>query len=58
MPAGFPTWKADSEHGEVPLQPGVDGEGTGCGVHAGNVLSLVDLFQCQFGSIIPKKRRI
>ena len=35
------------------LQTRVDGEGTGCGVHAGHVLRVVDVLQGQFGSVVP-----
>lgn len=35
------------------LQPGVDGEGPSCGIHAGHVLRVVDLFQRQLLSVVP-----
>jgi len=35
------------------LQSGVDGKGTSSRIHTGHVLSVVDFFQRQFGSVIP-----
>ena len=34
--------------GEVSLQPRADGEAARGGVHAGHVLTVVDVLQCQF----------
>lgn len=35
------------------LESGVDGEAAGSGIHAGHILHVVDLFEGQFGTIIP-----
>mmetsp|Transcript_30311 Transcript_30311/g.36798 ORF Transcript_30311/g.36798 Transcript_30311/m.36798 type:complete len:280 (-) Transcript_30311:4309-5148(-) len=38
---------------EQALQTRVDDERTGCGVHRGDVLSVVDVLLCQLGAVIP-----
>ncbi len=38
---------------EVPLQPCVDGEATSSGIHGGHILTVVDLFENLFGSVVP-----
>ena len=35
------------------LESGVDGEAAGSGIHAGHILHIVDLFEGQFGTVIP-----
>lgn len=35
------------------LQPWVDGEAAGCGVHAGHILNIVYFFQKQLITVIP-----
>lgn len=46
-------WKADGKDTKVSLESGVDGEAAGSGIHAGHILHVVDLFEGQFGTIIP-----
>ena len=48
--------EADGKHAEVALQAGVDGEAPGRGVHAGHVLHIVDLLQCQLVAVVPGRR--
>ena len=43
----------DGEGGKVPLQPWVDGEAASGGVHAGDVLHVVDVLLGQLGLAVP-----
>ena len=45
--------EANGKHGEVSLQPWVDGEATSSGVHASNILNIVDLLENHLVPIIP-----
>ena len=40
----------------MPLQPGVDGEAAGRGVHAGQVLAVVDVLRGQLVAVVPGRR--
>ena len=45
--------EAESEDGEVSLEPGVDGEAAGRRVHARHVLGVVDLFEAELLPVKP-----
>ena len=47
------TWEADSKHTEVSLKTRIDGETTSSRVHAGYILYIVNLLQCELVTIIP-----
>lgn len=46
-------WEADSKSCKMSLQSWVDGETSSCGIHAGNVLTVVDVLGCQLVPVIP-----
>ena len=43
----------DRKGGKVPLEPGVDGEAAGGGVHGGHVLCVVDLLEAELVPAVP-----
>ena len=50
---GFHSGEAHSKHAKVALESRVDGEAASSGVHAGNILHIVDLLEGEFGPVIP-----
>ena len=45
--------EAHGERGKMPLEPGVDGEAAGRGVHAGDVLHAVDVLRAELVPVVP-----
>jgi len=45
--------KADSKDAKMTLKPRVNSERTSSGVHAGNILHVVDVLQYQLGPVVP-----
>ncbi len=50
---GLGAGEAHGKDAEVSLQPWVDGEAAGGGVHAGHILDVMDLLERQLGEVIP-----
>ena len=42
----------------MPLQPGIDGEASGCGIHAGDVLAVVDVLRGELVPVVPMKNKV
>ena len=45
--------KGHREHREVSLQPWIDGEAARRGIHARDILTVVDLLEREFGAVVP-----